>query len=194
MQVINRIVAALFAALLAAGSLLTIALVTGGVSTERLLIIERARLTLEKLPTMGTAAVVTAFLSALIVLIFAGILFVYQFVSHKKSDGYLVREDEGGSFTIHPNAIAAIANHVGRRVGGIDSVHSSSRQAEPGELDVRCKVVVRPAAPLDKTSQAFREDVRAALEEMTGLKIVRLDIIGSYKSGRPSTDKRRYLA
>lgn len=194
MQVINRIVAAVFAALLAAGSLITIALITGGLSTDRLLIFERVRLTLEKLPTMGTAAMLTVFLLALVVLIFAGILFVYQFVSHGKSSGYLVREDESGVFTIQPNAIAAIAGHVGKSVGGIESVQCSSRQTMPGELEVRCRVVFRPNVPLDKTGQTYRDQVRTTIEEMTGLKVARLDLVASYKSGRPSSERRRYVA
>jgi uncharacterized alkaline shock family protein YloU len=194
MQVINRIVAAIFAALLAAGSLVAIALITGGLSTDRLLIFERVRLTLEKLPAMGTAAMLTVFLLALLVLIFAGILFVYQFVSHGKSSGYLVREDESGVFTIAPGAIAAIAGHVGKTVGGVESVHCSSRQVLPGELEVKCRVIFRPNVPLDKTGQTYRDQVRAAIEEMTGLKVARLDLVASYKSGRPSTERRRYVA
>jgi hypothetical protein len=194
MAVINRIVAALFALILAAGALLTIALATGGLSPDRLRHLEQVRISLEKLPSMGTLPMVTVFLVALAVLLFAILLFASQFKRHATSDGYLVRDDEMGVFTVHPNAITAIAAHVGKAVPGVDSVACSSRQEPEGTLLLNCKVIFRPGVPLDRTAQTFRDEFKQETENMTGLAVGKLNVVAMYRSGRPNRDKRRFLA
>jgi len=194
MHVLNRIVVALFSACLAVSSLVTVGLVTGGISVERLKVLEQLRVTLVKLPSLGTAAMVLWFVGAVVVLLFSLALFVMQFGRHRTDEGYLVREDELGTFTVHPNSIAAIASIVSRRIGGVLGVTCTTRQSPAGELEVKCRVLFRPGVPLDKTGNEYLEAARTEIEEMTGLKVGRFDLIAQYKPGRTGKEKRRFVA
>jgi hypothetical protein len=193
MQLVNRIVAALFALLLAGLSLLTIALATGSMAPERLYFIDVARATLANLPRLGTLPIVAVLAVAAVVLVFAGLLFVAQFRRGRGHEGYLVRDDDQGTFTVQPAAVAAIAAHVGQATPGVESVACTSRQNPEGQLIVRCKVLFRPGVPLEKTGDQYRETLRSQVEEMTGLKVFRLDLVAAYRTSRASRERRRHV-
>ncbi len=193
MGALNRIIAGLFSLLVAAGALLTIALATGGVPPERLVLIERAQATLAKLPLLGTGTIAAVLLVAVAVLLFALLLLLAQFRRHG-SHGYLVREDDSGTFTVEPQAVLDIATFVGKEIQGVDSVACSSSQEKDGPINVRCKVFFRHGVPLEKAGEQFREAFRRQLEELTALKVQRLDLMAVYRAPRSSRDKRRNLA
>ncbi len=192
MHALNRIITALFSLALAAASLLTIALATGSLSPDRLQIIDRARDTLTRLPLLGATTIATVLLIATGTLLFAGLLLVAQF-RRTARHGYLVREDDSGTFTVQPEAVVDIAAFVGKTISGVDSVACTSKQTKDGELEVRCKVFFRPGAALEKTGVLFRDEFRQQLEELTGLKVGKLDQVAVYRSGRPGREKRRHL-
>lgn len=192
MHALNRFITALFSLALAAAALLTIALATGSLSPDRLQIIDRAQDTLTRLPLLGTATIATVLLVAVGVLLFSGLLLVAQF-RRRRSDGYLVREDESGTFTVQPDAVVDIAAFVGKSIPGVDSVACRSKQSPEGELDVRCKVFFLPGVALEKTGEIFRDEFQRQLEELTGLKVRKLDQVAVYRAGRPGREKRRHL-
>lgn len=192
MHALNRLITALFSLALAAASLLTIALATGGISPDRLLIIDRARDTLTRLPLLGATTIATVLLIATAALLFSGLLLVAQF-RRRARHGYLVREDDAGTFTVQPDAVVDIAAFVGKAISGVDSVACTSKQTQDGELDVRCKVFFRPGVALEKTGNLFRDEFRRQLEELTGLKVRKLDQVAVYRAARPGREKRRHL-
>jgi len=192
MHALNRFITALFSLALAAASLLTIALATGSLSPDRLQIIDRARDTLIRLPLLGSTAIATVLLISVGALLFAGLLLVAQFRRGPRS-GYLVREDDTGTFTVQPDAVVDIASFVGKTIPGVDSVACTSKQSQDGELDVRCKVFFRPGVALEKTGGVFKTEFLQQLEELTGLKVRKMDQVAVYRAGRPGREKRRHL-
>jgi hypothetical protein len=192
MHIINRLITALFSLALAAASLLTIGLATGSISPDRLQILDRARDTLVKLPLLGSTTIATVLLIAVGALLFAGLLLIAQFKRGPQS-GYLVREDDTGTFTVQPDAVVDIAAFVGKTISGIESVACTSKQTQDGDLDVRCKVFFRPGVALAKTGDLFKGEFQKQLEELTGLKVRKLDQVAVYRAGRPGREKRRHL-
>jgi len=191
MNFTSRIFAGLLALVLMAAALLTIALVTGSMSPERLQFIDLARAWLEYLPTMGFQAVLTVVLAAAAVLIFALLILLMQFPRRKKQVLYLVREDEGGAFRIRKEAVIALIRYVGLAVHGVQEVTTRCTQREGGDLELSCRLLLRPIIDMVTAGRQFQESVRTELTGKTGLKVGTIDLVTNYSTKKPPRDERR---
>ena len=92
----------------------------------------------------------------------------------------------------------AIARQVGANAAEVDEVRcSSSLGDEGGSLDnegglhLDCRLSVKPGAGLVEAGDAFKASVKAEVEEKTGFKVVGVDMVAGYASGKTPHRRRR---
>ena len=169
MNILNRILAILFALLVLIGAALVLVVSLGAISPQQIGVplvtdVLQPFADLEPPEQWWAAAAAAAFL------LLALVLLVAELTPPKRDPKLTIKDDELGRVTVSQRSLRKLATREAAQVPGVMEADSDLDQTKQG-LEVRSRVSVDPGSDVPQLADQVRERVKGALERHLGREV-----------------------
>jgi hypothetical protein len=183
----NRLVVTLLAALLLAGSLLVLLIAAGwlpGSAEEGSFALRWLAGEVREVPATAFPGLIAAAAGSAV----AGLVLLWiELRVPRRAPGMVIRRDKQGTVTVSMNGLRRLAEHVIGEIPGVERVVSEARRGRDG-VAFRLKVAVRPDASTPELATEIRERMSAAVRHHIGqpLSKTRIDVYTHVSPAEPA--------
>jgi hypothetical protein len=179
MNVFNRIVVILLAAVLFIGAVLILLITFGAVTPQQLLPAGTANTVLgqwiEAFARMQpNVTLLTTVIAVLVILVSLWILYL-ELRPKPQPDVIRIREDGLGTVTVRTKSVHDLILHTASTMPDVLQVHARIDRG-PGEVNIHCRTSLTPEADVPQVTTELQERIKQAVERYLGMHVASVTV------------------